>query len=242
MLSKNQLKQIKSLHLKKFRQITGEFLVEGEKQVKELLQSGFVVKSIFTTKSNFLNLSESSHLVSETEMSKITQFKTPSALAAIALMPQTNVIPNYRGINFLIDDIKDPGNLGTIIRIADWFNINQVFVTEQTVDTFNPKVVQASMGSIFRKTPITVSGQSIVQQFIDNKIAVFTAEMDGVKLTQIKPTKNALIILGSESRGVDKAFYNFNVTKVTINRLGNAESLNVSVAAGIIANHFTLNN
>src|SRR5690606_17705770 len=161
---------------------------------------------------------------------------------AIALMPQTNVIPNYRGINFLIDDIKDPGNLGTIIRIADWFNINQVFVTEQTVDTFNPKVVQASMGSIFRKTPITVSGQSIVQQFIDNKIAVFTADMDGVKLTQIKPTKNALIILGSESRGVDKAFYNFNVTKVTINRLGNAESLNVSVAAGIIANHFTLNN
>jgi RNA methyltransferase, TrmH family len=158
MLSRNEIKQIRSLHQKKFREIHRQFIAEGSKLVLDLI-SGF--HNIHAVYAGSRWIRENGHMaaqreipvieVSETEMKRITALTEPSPVLAVAMIPETSSLPDCReGLTLVIDEIKDPGNLGTIIRIADWFGISQLICSESTVDLYNPKVIQATMGSISR--------------------------------------------------------------------------------------------
>ena len=150
MVSKNQIKLITSLQQKKFRQIHKLFIAEGVKVISELLQSNFVLEHLFVTETIYKEIDESKRtLISDAEIKKISCLTTPNNCLALFRIPDSKK-ENSKGIVVALDDIRDPGNLGTIIRLCDWFGISKIVCSEQTVDVYNPKVVQATMGSISR--------------------------------------------------------------------------------------------
>lgn len=247
MLSKNQQKFISSLALKKNREEAGCFVVEGVKPVDELLASDWPIQAIYATedwftsarKSRLSKLGLEINIASAAELDKATQLKTVNQVIAVAKIQQPKTPELTTGFFLVLDRINDPGNLGTIIRIADWFGIKAVICSPETTDCFNSKVVQSTMGSLFRIPVIYTELKDIVSKAHQQKVPVYLADMDGQSLNEVKFGKAGLIVMGSESHGVADELKSAQNKKITIPRVGNAESLNVGVAAGIICSRLS---
>lgn len=242
MLSISQKKYINSLQQKKFRLQYGTFLVEGEKMVTELLQSDFEIEYIFSIKGKGHQLNNYDTIeISEKEMKSISALSTPSIFLAVAKQKKQTIDWSQNNLILVLDKIKDPGNLGTIIRTADWFGVNTVICSNQCVDVYNPKVVQATMGSIFRTT---VAYTNLVDFFKENKtIPVYGALLDGVNVYQhLIKHKKAFLLMGSESFGISAELIPYITNKIMIPKFGKAESLNVAVATGVLCSAYRQTN
>ena len=238
MVSKNQIKLITSLVQKKYRKQHQLFFAEGVKVIEELLQSDFQLEQIYHTKDLFSGVSEAKKTaVSESDLKKISALTTPNDCLAIFKIPQEKKIET-KGLIVALDDIRDPGNLGTIIRLCDWFGIAQIVCSEQTVDIYNPKVVQATMGSISR---VNVSYVDLEAYLSGAKTPVFGTFMEGENIYKKALPKEAIIILGNEANGISEAIAAKVTQKISIPRFGDlqrTESLNVATATAIVLSEF----
>ncbi len=240
MLSISQKKYINSLQLKKFRLQHGTFLVEGEKMVKELIQSNFELEFVFVTVGNKIE-NYNAIEISEKEMKSISALATPSNFLAVAKQKTKKIDLSQNNLILVLDNIKDPGNLGTIIRTADWFGINTIICSNECVDVYNPKVVQATMGAVFRTT---IGYENLINFFEQNKsIPVYGALLEGKNLYQYPiKYKKAFLLMGSESFGIDHKLIPFITEKIMIPKFGQSESLNVAVATGIFCSAYRQTN
>ncbi|MBA3648466.1 MAG: RNA methyltransferase [Chitinophagales bacterium] len=244
MLSKSFEKYINSLKQKKYRIEYKRFIAEGDKIAGELLNSNLPVEKICATP-NWITANESLlekrkaliEEVSSQQMKKITALSTPSEVLLLAKIPdykidQKEVLSN---LNLVLDGIRDPGNLGAIIRIADWFNIPQIFCSGDCVDAYNPKVIQASMGSICRIKVFEKNPGSLFEEY---PAKVFAATFNGENIFQAQLSEQGFIIIGNEARGISKELEKYITKKITIPQFGKAESLNAAVATGIVCAAF----
>jgi TrmH family RNA methyltransferase len=243
MISKSQIKYIQSLGQKKYRDEESLFIAEGPKLVKELLQN----KNAQLRQLYALNdwIDENEELLSgidgvkinETELERISQLKTPNQVIAIFKKFETKPPLVKAKIALVLDAIQDPGNVGTVIRIADWFGVSDIICSFDCADLYNPKVVQATMGSMARVNVLYTDLPAWLKQ--QNKVDIYAAMLEGQDVTKMDPLKEGLIIIGNESRGIHKDLLESVDQKITIPRKGSAESLNVAVAAGIILSHLS---
>jgi TrmH family RNA methyltransferase len=249
MISKRRYKDLSALQIKKVRTENKLFLVEGEKIVDELLRTELSIHTLFATSAwidSHKNLSKKCREIVEAstdELKKISSFKTPNKVIAIVDMPeQVLKIANLKEkLALVLDEIQDPGNLGTIIRLCDWFGINHVICSDSTVDVYNPKVVQASMGSIFRVNILyTELGDWLKEYKKLFSYPVYGAFLKGENIYNRPLSSEGLIILGNESKGISAEIEKYISEKLLIPRFNSsgAESLNVSVAASIICSEF----
>ncbi|PHR69697.1 MAG: RNA methyltransferase [Lutibacter sp.] len=238
MLSKSQLKLITSLRQKKYRNNHKLFFVEGIKGVKEFLTSDFKVHSIFCTDDFSHTLSsEEVELISDAELQKISLLKNPNQVLGVFEIPSEKEIETS-GLTVVLDAINDPGNLGTIIRLCDWFGVTQIVCSADTVDCYNPKVVQASMGSLTR---ISVKYIDLKEYLESVNKPIYAAVMDGKNLYESKLKKDAILIMGNEANGISKEILEFITDTLTIPQFGElqeAESLNVATATAILLSEF----
>ena len=234
MLSKNQQKIIQKLQQKKYRNELGLFVVEGKKGILEFVQAGFKIEAIFATSlfSEQLNKFPLT-LISKEELSKISTLKNPDEGVAIFHQPKHKGILQ-EGIILALDNIQDPGNLGTLIRLCDWFGIETLLCSEQTVDCYNPKVVQASMGSLSR---VEVHYLPLTGFLVTCDLPVYVATLEGENLYTATFPEDCVIVLGNEANGVSPEVTALANGAITIPRFGRrqqAESLNVAMAGAII--------
>jgi TrmH family RNA methyltransferase len=238
MVSKAKLKFIKSLQVKKYRKQEQSFVVEGAKSVSELLGSDFEVLWIAGSE-KFLLQNEKVIRVknieavsaNEKELEQLGTFQTNDAAIAIAKM-RSNLMPNLTGdFCLVLDDLRDPGNVGTIIRTADWYGIKTIIASEETADFYNPKTISATMGSFCRTRIFYTDLQSFLS---NNSFPVFGTFMDGKNVHQIDFPKAGLIVIGNESNGISDSISKFVNHRITIPKIGGAESLNAAIATGIV--------
>lgn len=241
MLSKNQIKLITSLQQKKNRKQEQLFFAEGVKVVQELLHSNFELQELFTTKQDFLSVSKDKlHGISEAELKKISALATPNSCLAVFKIPKAKETKES-GLILALDDVRDPGNLGTIIRLCDWFGIETLLCSEETVDIYNPKVVQATMGSISR---VNVVYGDLENFLVKTKLTVFGTFMDGKNIYQESLPNNGVIVMGNEANGISEAVEKLVTDRIAIPRFGDlqiTESLNVATATAIILSEFKRN-
>lgn len=238
MVSKNQIKLITSLQQKKYRKQEQLFFAEGVKVVQELLHSNFELQDLFTTKQDFLTVPKNKvHAISEAELKKISALITPNTCLAVFKIPKAKEMVE-KGLIVALDDVRDPGNLGTIIRLCDWFGIETLFCSEESVDIYNPKVVQATMGSISRVNVVYGNLETFLSQ---TKLPVFGTFMDGKNIYQEELPKEGIIIMGNEANGISTSVEKLVSERIAIPRFGNlqvTESLNVATATAIILSEF----
>ena len=239
MVSKSFEKYVNSLKHKKYRAQHHRFIAEGEKTVQEFLEEGFAIEKIlalpeWTTRHERWKKKYDVEEVSPLQIQKLSSLITPSPVMMIGEMPQHTMVPQKISaqINLVLDGISDPGNLGTIIRTADWFGIEYVFCSENCADPYNPKTVQASMGSLARVKVMEMKLEALFSQF--PKTPVFAASLKGTSVYELKPVSSGFILIGSEAHGISPALDHFVKEHITIPRIGKAESLNAAVAAGIV--------
>ncbi len=248
MLSHNQVKYINSLKIKKYRQLHHVFIVEGEKGVSELLKSSLKPVKLFALSDwlhkNSIALTEQNiewQEITEGELKKVSDLVTPNQVLAIAEMPETDIpkANEFAGMTLVLDGIRDPGNMGTMIRTADWFGIRTIICSNDSVDAFNPKVVQSTMGS-FARVSIFYTDLNDYFKNIAKDIPVFGALLEGPDITQKTFTRAGIILIGSESHGISKQLIPYVNEPLHIPRISfpgsenKAESLNASIANGII--------
>jgi TrmH family RNA methyltransferase len=242
MVSKNQIKLIKSLTQKKYRKEHQLFIAEGSKVIEELLQSNFELEFIYTTKSMFYDVSEAKKaIVLDSDLAKITALTTANDCLAIFKIPKERKMET-EGLLVALDDIRDPGNLGTIIRLCDWFGISQIICSQQTVDVYNPKVVQATMGSMAR---VNITYVDLELYLAESENVIFGTFMDGENIYKKQLPASGIIVLGNEANGISKTVEAQITQKIAIPRFGNlqlTESLNVATAAAIILSEFRSRN
>lgn len=238
MVSKNQIKLITSLVQKKYRKQHGLFIAEGVKVIDELIKSNFELEHLYITKPMFFGISEKiKTLVTDSELKKISALTTSNDCLAVFKIPNERKIKTD-GLIVALDDVRDPGNLGTIIRLCDWFGIEQLICSEQTVDLYNPKVVQATMGSISR---VNVSYVDLSDTLINLELPIFGTFMDGENIYKTKLPSNGVIVLGNEANGISSEIEKIATHKIAIPRFGNlqlTESLNVATATAIVLSEF----
>ena len=235
-LSKNHLKLITSLSQKKYRHKYKLFVVEGMKVVQEFLNSSYELEILFSTESSFSYLDNFIE-VSEQELKKISSLKTPNKVVALFKIP-VEKNSNSSGLIVALDAINDPGNLGTIIRLCDWFGVDKLLCSKETVDCYNTKVVQSSMGSLTR---VAISYIDLKEYLTLVSIPVFIADMDGDNIYEMKPPTSAVLVMGNEANGISNSIKQIVSTKITIPRYGNSqltESLNVATATAILLSEF----
>jgi len=241
MVSKNQIKLISGLHQKKQRSTNQLFFAEGVKVIQELLQSNFELEHLYTTQNDFETVESSKRtLINEQELKKISALTTPNSCLAVFKIPVENKIIET-GLILALDDIRDPGNLGTILRLCDWFGIKQIICSKETVDIYNPKVVQATMGSIARVNVNYVDLETFLSQ---TELPVFGTFMNGDNIYQSALPQNGIIIMGNEANGISTEIEKMVKIRLTIPRFGElqkTESLNVATATGIILSEFKRN-
>ncbi|MCA0132420.1 TrmH family RNA methyltransferase [Winogradskyella alexanderae] len=233
MVTKHQIKLIKSLSQKKYRNQEGLFIVEGIKGVKEFLTSDFELVQLYSTQSNFEVLEDEMTIISFNELKRISSLKNPNTVLALFKIP-INTNPNFNTTSILLDDIRDPGNLGTIIRLCDWFGIEQLICSTNTVDCFNPKVVQASMGSLAR---VKIYYHDLLEFIKKSNLQVIGTFMEGNNVYTSNISNNVLIVLGNEANGISPEVEAIVDAKIGIPKFGKlkaTESLNVANAAAII--------
>jgi TrmH family RNA methyltransferase len=171
------------------------------------------------------------------ELEKMSMLQTPNQVLAVAMMPQKKETLNLAGpLTIVLDGIQDPGNMGTIIRTADWFGITQIVASEDTVDVYNPKVIGATMGSFMR---VTVTYKNLADWMPTVKLPVYGALLEGENVFTIKTPQKGLLVIGSEGKGIRENILDFITHPVTIPKTGGAESLNAGIAAGIIVAQLT---
>ena len=238
MVSKNQIKLISSLQQKKFRFANQLFFVEGVKVIQELLKSNFILEHLYTTEPLFDAVNSNfKTLISESDLKKISALSTPNNCLAVFKIPSVKPIIDH-GLIIALDDIRDPGNLGAILRLCDWFGISQVICSDQTVDIYNPKVVQATMGSIARLNVSYVDLNLFLQK---TTLPVFGTFMDGSNVYKESLPKEAIVIMGNEAIGISESIEKIIKNRLTIPRFGDlqqTESLNVATATAIILSEF----
>lgn len=238
MISKSQISFIKSLHQKKIRKEQGLFIVEGLKSIQEFINSEYLVDSVYCTENLVPKLDNLSRkikpvIISESELSRISTLSTPQAILAVVQIPkQTDVNIKKLDGSFLLalDGVQDPGNLGTIIRTADWFGLNTILCSMDTAEVYNPKVVQASMGSLSR---VNIIYADLGVLFSQINIPVYGALLDGKSIYETDFGQEGIILLGNEGNGISKELLEKINYPITIPRYGKAESLNVAISASI---------
>ena len=235
-LSNNHQKLITSLSQKKYRQKHQLFIAEGIKVVQEFLKSSYELEILFSTDTDFSFL-DCFVEVSNQELKKISSLKTPNKVLAIFKIPLQKKI-NSSGLTVVLDTINDPGNLGTIIRLCDWFGVEQLLCSEETVDCYNSKVVQASMGSLTR---VPISYLNLTEYLKTVSVPVFIADMDGDNIYKTTLPSSAVLVMGNEANGASDAIKQLVNTKISIPRFVNSnqvESLNVASATAILLSEF----
>ena len=245
MFSKNQLKYIQSLHQKKFRQQHGAFLVEGAKSVQEVLQSDFQTELVIATEAFYkenVRLTERQRtpveIVSSAELERAGTLESNNAALAVVKTKENHPLlaaPNE--IALILDDIRDPGNLGTILRIADWYGVRKILCSETTADVYNPKVISASKGSFTRVNWWYGNVADVLRQSEGEsvgKLAVYGAFLDGDDVHKLAFSKSGYLVMGNESNGIRPEMAQYVTQRVTIPRYGDAESLNVGIATAIL--------
>lgn len=241
MISKNQIKLISGLHQKKQRFANQLFFAEGVKVIQELLQSNFELEHLYTTQNDFEKVEFSKRTsITEQELKKISALSTPNSCLAVFKIPDENPIIDS-GLILALDDIRDPGNLGTILRLCDWFGIQQIVCSKETVDIYNPKVVQATMGSVAR---VNVNYVDLKAFIAKTKLPVFGTFMNGENIYQSALPQNGIIIMGNEANGISAEIEKMVTSRLTIPRFGElqkTESLNVATATAIVLSEFKRN-
>lgn len=241
MLVKSKIKYIQSLGQKKFRDAEGVFIAEGPKLVQELIHTvPQMVKEVFAlpqwNENNGTGAAINVTEITEEELERISQLQTPNrVVAVISKFPVAEKIVAKDTITLALDTIQDPGNMGTIIRIADWFGIKQIVCSTDSADIYNPKVVQATMGSIARVKVIYTDIAEWIS--LQKAVKVYATALEGKNIMGMEKIKEGIIVIGNESKGIQPAILELASVKITIPRTGMAESLNAAVATGIILSH-----
>jgi TrmH family RNA methyltransferase len=251
-ISKNKIKQISALKLKKNREAENLFVVEGEKIVEELLKTNYDIECIAATiewlsqnikKINNKNIEVFE--ISESELERISSLKTPNKVLAVVknkvnLISETDI---QSSLSLVLDDVQDPGNLGTIIRLADWFGIKNIFCSPETVELYNPKTLQSTMGSFLRVKVHYVDLEILLSKYQTKNLPIYGSFLDGENIYKSALPWNGFIVMGNESKGISKKIWPYITKRITIP--GNSintegpESLNVSIATAVICSEFT---
>ncbi len=245
MLGKAQIKLIQSLSNKKFRQQHGLYIIEGEKIIHDYIQHHAPISNIYAVE-EWLNKYEQEltrqqlpfTTVTEKELERISTLTTPNQAIALVKI-QKPILPDAaqltKGLYLALDAIRDPGNLGTIIRTADWFGVEHVFCSEDCVDAYNPKTVQSAMGSLARVKVHEVPLEKYLRELkSSNSIKIYAAALDGKNMFEEKLPVNALLLIGNESKGLSAQIISYATHQIAIPRFGKAESLNAAVATGVL--------
>jgi len=242
MLGRSKIKYIQSLGQKKFRELEGTFIAEGPKVVEDLMESGTaIIKQLYAVKewikeNKKLLVNTTVVEITDAELERISQLTTPNKVFAIVQQFEEDSAPVIKNkITLALDGIQDPGNMGTLIRIADWFGIKQIICSKESADIYNPKVVQATMGSIAR---VKILYTDLELWLADQEdVGIYAATLEGKSITAMKKITEGIIVIGNESKGINAAILKLATIKITIPKKGKAESLNAAVAAGIILSH-----
>lgn len=243
MIPANKSKLIKSLHRKKDRDETGFFLVEGEKCVGEVLSSDFEVEYLAITTLFFENYKQvieekniSYDIVGQNDLERVGSLESNNSAIAIAKQKkQISPIIGKKEIVIALDEIKDPGNFGTIIRIADWYGIDKIIASKNSVDFYNNKTISASMGSFLR---VEVFYEDLIEFLPKLNLPIFGAFLDGENIHKISFPSSGILLMGNESRGVSQEIAKLITKKIAIVPFGKAESLNVAIATAVILDNW----
>ncbi len=237
MLSKSQIKLITSLKQKKYRLQHQLFVAEGKKTIFELLASNLQLHQLFTTTLEFAVSDVLMTQISEVELKKISFLKNPNTALAVFKIPKSKPV-DYTKLVLAVDNVRDPGNLGTIIRLCDWFGVKDMICNLETVDCYNPKVIQATMGSITRVNVVYLNlEETLSEQNIDS----FGAFMDGDNVYTMALASSGILVLGNEANGISKQVEAKIIQRISIPRFGDlqtTESLNVANAGAILLSEF----
>ena len=239
MISKNQLKLIRQLGQKKYRKQYNQYLVQGEKNVLELLNSPLKAVDIFATQA-FINTHQNQfpHVdftpAEEESLTKVSTLVSNNAAIAVVDMPKAD-LPNNTGLILALDGVSDPGNLGTIIRVADWYGIQHIVTSTDSADAYNPKTISATMGSFVR---VSVSQVELPEYLQTLNMPIYGAFLDGQSVHTTDLSAKGVLLMGSESHGIREQCAKLVSEKITIPAFGEAESLNVAMATGIILDNF----
>jgi TrmH family RNA methyltransferase len=239
MISKNQLKQLRALGQKKHRKQSGQFLVQGEKNVAELLNSALVIEHVFASEEfvqqhGSLLTDVAVTVGDEEQLSRASTLISNNAAIAIVKQPKTPNL-NRNGISIVLDGVSDPGNLGTIIRVADWYGIDQVICSLDCADPYNPKTISSTMGSFARVSCIQLDIEDYLQTDTRPKYGAF---LEGQSIHTSELPAQMVLVMGSESHGIRTNIATFITDKITIPAFGEAESLNVAMATGILLDNY----
>lgn len=243
MITKNTVKRIASLQQQKFRKELGLFVVEGRKTVEELLLSDFETEELFVTQA-FLDSGKrypNAEIVTETQMQQMSGLDTPPGILAVAKIPESKPFSTSARFMLALDGITNPGNMGTLLRTAEWFGIRDIVCSPDCVEIWNPKVIQAAMGSAFRINIIATNLPCFLSEQKRNGQAIYGALLEGENLFEIKGKTEGVLVIGSESHGIRNEVLPCITHPVTIPRVGGSatESLNAAVAAGILMAELT---
>ncbi len=237
MLSKGQIKLINSLSQKKYRQKNALFVAEGIKVIKELLNSNFELERLFSEADLFFTENNKMQLLEANELKKITKLATPQTALALFKIPQKKQTITEDFI-VALDGVRDPGNLGTIIRLCDWFGVKQLLCSKDTVDCYNEKVVQATMGSIAR---VEVIYGDLAEEISKLDLPVFGTFMNGENIYESSLSSKGILVLGNEANGISDEIKQLSKHQISIPQFGetkNTESLNVATATAILLSEF----
>ncbi|MAC63740.1 MAG: RNA methyltransferase [Zunongwangia sp.] len=240
MVSKSQIKLITSLGQKKYRQKNGLFVAEGIKVIRELLNSDFRLDKLFASETIFDISKDQFVLTEERDLKKISFLKTPQTALGLFKIPQQN-LGVLEDLTVALDGVRDPGNLGTIIRLCDWFGVKNLVCSTDTVDCFNPKVIQSTMGSITR---VNVVYKNLSEFLQSQDIVSYGTFMDGENVYQKRLQQKSVLVLGNEANGINPEIENLISEKISIPQFGKSqetESLNVATATAIFLSEFRRN-
>ena len=237
MLTKAELSRLRSLRDKKTRDELGLFVIEGEKVISELLQEKFPFREIYGTARWS---GPKTHLVSENEMARASHFPTASPVLAVGGITQHDIAEGDldAGLTLALDGVQSPGNVGTILRVADWFAFDRVVVSLDSADIYSQKAINASMGSFARVKAFRGDLPKLLQR---TRAPILGCDLNGSDIHSLSPYTNAIIVIGNEGRGISAAVDKYVSNRITIPRFGKAESLNAGLAAAIACDNLRRN-
>ncbi|RYM35022.1 RNA methyltransferase [Brumimicrobium glaciale] len=237
MISKEQIKYIRSLHRKKFRDINQQFIIEGPKMIAEAIRyAPESLIQIYGTETVDERLPEHALFeeIDNKALGQISTLKHPQKQVAIcSYLPNVSTRPDFY---IALDTIQDPGNLGTILRLASWFGVEHIIASKETVDCYNPKVVQASMGAIFN---VNIEYVELKEAFENTELPIYGSLLEGENIYEKQISKKGILVMGNEGNGISEELLSFITDPVTIPQFGKGESLNVAMAAAVLLSEFS---
>ncbi len=236
-LSKNQQKLINSLKYKKYRHKHGLFVAEGVKVIKEFLSSSYTLHSLYSVADIFTTKHKNFQIISQKELKSISFLTTPQAALAVFEI-KTNKELRLKKLSLALDGVRDPGNLGTIIRLCDWFGISKIICSKDCVDCYNPKCVQATMGSLTR---VNLYYENLSEVLEQTQLPVYAADMQGESVYASQWSENSILLMGSESQGISTELKKYLTKTISVPQFGKlkqTESLNVAIATSILIGEF----